>query len=105
MTATMSYARRAFFMLAPAILLIAPTFVAGQSNSDLLADQAHGVFRKHCYGCHDGGKNARAHLNVLNVASFIAADYQLVKPKSPNDSELFQLVECGTMPPGELPKL
>src|SRR5205807_190663 len=65
----------------------------------------HAVFRKHCAECHGGGKRMRADLNVLNAVSLTRRDRPLVKPTEPDASQLLQLVECGTMPPGTRPKV
>jgi hypothetical protein len=61
------------------------------------------VLRKQCVGCH-GSLNPRAGLSVLDRKSLVEQK-KLVVPGKPADSELLQLVEAGTMPPGTKPKV
>src|SRR3954453_11624867 len=67
-----------------------------------LAERARQVLRKHCLSCH-GEANPEAGLKILNQPALL--ERQLVKPKAPDDSELLQLVEVGSMPPGRLEKV
>jgi serine/threonine-protein kinase len=66
------------------------------------AEHAADVLRKHCVQCH-GGPSPKADLAVLNFD--LLQKRKLVRPGDPDGSELWQLVECGTMPPGNRPKL
>ena len=86
------------------LALLTPAQAANPSP-DALADQVHDLFRKYCAECHGGGKKMRADLNVLNPISLLRVDRPLVKLNEPDGSELLQLVECGTMPPGTRPKV
>jgi mono/diheme cytochrome c family protein len=68
------------------------------------AEHAAVVLRKHCVRCHGAPETQpREGLSVLNFDSLLSR--KLVRANDPDGSELWQLVECGTMPPGNLPKL
>jgi mono/diheme cytochrome c family protein len=96
---------RAALALAAAVLVAWPAPAPAADTPDLLlAAQARAVLRKHCAACHDGDK-ARAGLRVLNAAGLTRPDRRVVTPGEPDRSELLQLVECGTMPPGTRPKV
>jgi serine/threonine-protein kinase len=92
------------FLAVGAAVLLAPAARAAEESGDVLAVNARAVLRQRCAACHDGEK-ARAGLRVLNSASLTRKDHQLVTPGRPEESELLQLVECGTMPPGTRPKV
>jgi hypothetical protein len=73
------------------------------SAAEKAASEARQVFRRHCVECH-GTVNPRAGLSVLDRNSLVEQK-KLVVPGRPSDSELLQLVEAGTMPPGTKPKV
>lgn len=73
------------------------------SPAEEAASDARRVFRRHCAECH-GTVNPRAGLSVLDRDSLVGQK-KLVVPGRPADSELLQLVEAGTMPPGTKPKV
>jgi mono/diheme cytochrome c family protein len=102
----MSHPRGVLLLAVGVAVLLAPAAPAAEENvsPDVLAVQARGVLRKHCAACHDGDK-ARAGLRVLNSAGLKRKDHQVVTAGHPKSSELLQLVECGTMPPGTRPKV
>jgi hypothetical protein len=68
-----------------------------------LAEKARAVLRKHCLECHGSGKEVRGELRLLDYK--LLRQRRVVVPSDPDDSELLQLVQCGTMPPGTRPKL
>src|SRR5579871_2521325 len=86
------------------LFLMTPARAADPTPEEL-ADQVHDVFRTYCAECHGGAKKVRGDLNVLNPTSLLRADRPVVKINDPEASELFQLVECGSMPPGTRPKV
>jgi mono/diheme cytochrome c family protein len=102
----MSQPRGVLFLAVGAAVLLAPAAPAGEEGTspDVLAVQARAVLRKHCAACHEGDK-ARAGLRVLSSAGLKRKDHQVVAAGHPESSELLQLVECGTMPPGTRPKV
>jgi hypothetical protein len=73
------------------------------SPAEEVASKARQVLRRHCSECH-GAVNPRAGLSVLDLASLVEQD-KVVAPGKPGDSELLQLVEAGTMPPGTKAKV
>ena len=77
----------------------------GTARADKQADLAAGaakVLRQRCAECHSGAK-ARGGVN-LDYASRLQESKVILK-NDHQGSELWQLVECGTMPPGDRPKL
>jgi hypothetical protein len=73
------------------------------SPAEEVASKARQVLRRHCGECH-GAVNPRAGLSVLDRTSLVEQD-RVVAPGKPGDSELLQLVEAGTMPPGTKAKV
>src|SRR5262245_31825596 len=67
------------------------------SDSDGLAIQAQDILDKHCRACHSG-PDARAGLNVFDRKQLL--DRRLINLRVPESSELLDLVESGSMPPG-----
>jgi hypothetical protein len=74
-------------------------------TADDPADAARAVLQKHCESCHGApAKQPREEgLSVLDRDLLLTR--KLVRPNDPGGSELFVLADCGTMPPGALPKL
>jgi hypothetical protein len=70
-----------------------------------LAERAAAILRRQCVECHGSGKAPTAKLSILDHAQLVKDDRGLVKPGNPDDSELCQLVECGSMPPGRKRKV
>ncbi len=60
------------------------------------------VLRKYCVECH-GGKEVKGELKVLDPKALI--NKGLVKPETPDASELLEMVDCGSMPPGTREKV
>ena len=61
------------------------------------------VLRTYCRKCHSGaGRPDQGRPPVLDRGALLRR--KVVRPGQPADSELFQLVDCGSMPPGDLPK-
>jgi mono/diheme cytochrome c family protein len=85
-------------------LVMAGSLPAGQESNDL-AEKAATILRKQCVQCHGSAKGATANLKILDHAQLISEDRRLVVQGKPEESELFQLVECGSMPPGTAPKV
>jgi len=81
------------------LALLGSTVVAQDTD---LPEQARTVLRDNCLRCH-GGDKTKADLKILDYPHLVKAD--LVVPNQPDDSELFQLVDCGSMPPGTAPKV
>jgi mono/diheme cytochrome c family protein len=93
------------YSVAVAVLMAGAAPVA--QDSDALAAQAAAILRRQCATCHGPGKGARANLNILDHAQLVNKDKdpRIVVPRDPDNSELFQLVQCGSMPPGRAPKV
>jgi hypothetical protein len=86
------------------LFAIAPLPAArADSPAEEAASKARQVLRKHCGECH-GTVNPRMGLSVLDRASLVEL-HKIVTPGKPGDSELLQLVEAGTMPPGRKTKV
>jgi serine/threonine-protein kinase len=88
--------------LVVAAALVGPVEAAPPAGAAVAAG-ARAVLRKHCKLCHGSDKEAKAGLYVLDPGMLTGRG--LVKPGNPDSSELLQLVECGSMPPGTRPKL
>jgi hypothetical protein len=89
--------QRAWFLLAPTLLVLArpgPTAPPGNAS---LAGQAKAVLQTHCAGCHDGGKAKGGFGFVLDRDLIVGR--QLVTPGVPEQSDLFLRVQEGEMPP------
>jgi len=68
------------------------------SEADRLAGQAQEVLARHCRACHDGAEG-KAGLDVLDRKQLL--DSGLINLATPASSELLDLVESGSMPPGK----
>jgi mono/diheme cytochrome c family protein len=86
-----------------AVALAAALPCAAAADPGQLAARARRVLEKHCAACHGAGPQARAGLHALEREALVKRG--VIRPQRPQDSELVQLVECGTMPPGRRPKL
>ncbi len=83
-------------------LSVAPSALRA-ADMDETAGLAHQVLRKYCRQCHAGpADRVKGDLQVLDLAALHRR--KVVRDGKPAESELFQLVECGSMPPGGLPK-
>lgn len=77
---------------------------ATPSSADPLARRALAVLSNHCGSCH-GGPTVSANANqggftaITDPAEMVAAD--LIVPGSPQESELFERMAAGEMPPAE----
>ncbi len=88
----------AFFLVIPF-----SSFARADAPAEEIAAQAQHIFRQHCGECH-GTIQPRAGLSVLDRTSLVER-HKVVAPGKPAASELLQLVETGTMPPGTRTKL
>jgi mono/diheme cytochrome c family protein len=88
-------------LLALMLCTLLPSF-ADAADELGLAQQAQTLLKQRCSKCHDG-PNARADVQILQTRKLIQSG--VVLPGKPNESELLELVECGTMPPGRVEKL
>jgi hypothetical protein len=68
----------------------------------VVADQARDVFYKHCASCHGNGEAPRGGLRLFGADPVARG---VIVPHQPDSSELVQLIESGTMPPGTRPKV
>src|SRR5947209_3253217 len=91
------------WLLVAALAAVLPRPAARAQETEERAEQAREVLRRRCLECHGSQKPPRAGLRVLDYQELL--DRQLVGPEAPNGSELLQLVECGSMPPGRFPKV
>jgi serine/threonine-protein kinase len=82
--------------------LLLPHAARADRQTDL-AERAADVLRQRCAACHTGPK-ARGGLSILDHKALLQGRAVVVE-KNHEKSELWQLVECGTMPPGDRPKL
>lgn len=64
--------------------------------------QALHVFQRQCLDCH--GDVAKGGVRILDH-TLLVKERQVIQPGSPETSELFDLVQGGSMPPGNRPKL
>jgi mono/diheme cytochrome c family protein len=86
-----------------AVLLAFGAPSAGESAK--LATSARMILQKHCSSCHGSGASPKADLNVLDYSQLTNPERSLVVPNNTEKSELFQLVACGSMPPGTARKV
>jgi hypothetical protein len=99
----MNHQRRLTFLVAVLLALVQPRLAPAADVKERLAEQARVVLRKYCLECHGPGKEVKAELRLLDYKLLL--ERRIVVPSNPEDSELLQLVQCGTMPPGTRPKL
>jgi hypothetical protein len=89
------------------LVVVLPLALAGRSEAEgerptYPGKAARQVLSKYCVSCH-GDKAPAAGLKVLDLPGLL--ERKLVVPKSPEGSELLELVECGMMPPGTRPRV
>ena len=99
----LNHQRRLTFLVAVLLNLVLPRLAPAADTKERLAEQARVVLRKYCLECHGSGKEVKAELRLLDYKLLLQR--RIVVPSNPEDSELLQLVQCGTMPPGTRPKL
>jgi Planctomycete cytochrome C len=92
------------------IALLAPPVAADEAltrrEKGDLAIRARAILKKHCLECH-GGTESRGTVQVLNHARLVAAGPNpvlFVAPGQDRDSQIIQLIEEGSMPPGDRPR-
>jgi mono/diheme cytochrome c family protein len=86
------------------LLPLVPAFGQKPSVADLTI-RSRAILAQHCAGCH-GAEVKRSSLNVLEHAQVVKArPVPFVRPKEPTASQLLELVEEGSMPPGRHDKL
>lgn len=88
------------------LTILASRATAAPADRGDLAVRARAIFLKHCAECH-GQNDPRAGLPLLDYARVTTGDWPvpIVKPAQPDASLLLQLVQEGSMPPGDRPKL
>jgi mono/diheme cytochrome c family protein len=93
---------------AAAALLLAGLTAGGAAaaapSAEDAAEAARAVLFKNCVACH-GPKETKPREGLSVLDSELLLGRKLVRPNNLDGSELWQLVECGTMPPGVRPKL
>src|SRR4051794_4981849 len=85
----------------PLLLLMAP---AGATRADDLAADVRAVFSAKCAACHgpDLAKPKGRFGYVLDLGR-VAGNREMVVPGAPDESELWELVRRGEMPPADSP--
>jgi mono/diheme cytochrome c family protein/cytochrome c553 len=76
------------------------------ADEPALAAKARNILQQHCFDCH--GKDPaklRGQLNVFDAKHLFDKERKIVVPKAPDQSDLIQQVDKGTMPPGKRPKV
>ncbi|MCX7701556.1 MAG: hypothetical protein N2039_11835, partial [Gemmataceae bacterium] len=66
--------------------------------------QARSILRKYCAECHHSGPNRIGELSVLDRAGLERPNRPFLNLGSPTQSQILQLVEDGSMPPGQRPR-
>ena len=83
--------------------LLLPTARAGDARADAeLVCEVQEILHHHCRRCHI--EAAKGGVRVLD-RTLLVRHRQVVQPCAPDASELLDLVEGGSMPPGNLPKV
>jgi hypothetical protein len=83
--------------------LLLPTARAGDARADAeLVCEVQEILHHHCRRCHI--EAAKGGVRVLD-RTLLVRQRQVVRPCAPDASELLDLVEGGSMPPGNLPKV
>jgi hypothetical protein len=86
-----------------ALLLCGGLTAVRADDSDETAEDARTVLRTYCKNCHAGPDDqVKGEVQVFDVKQLVQR--KVVRRNDAEHSELFQLVECGSMPPGNLPK-
>lgn len=89
-------------ILAASAILVLFSFTASAADPDLPI-RARAVLRKHCVECH-GEKDRKGDLSILDRAGMQRSDRPFIDAVA-DRSELLQLIEDGSMPPGKRTKL
>jgi hypothetical protein len=84
-------------------LLAAPAQAQERPTKAELRYQALNVFQRHCLKCH-GGDAPKGGLRILDH-TLLVEQRQVIRPRFPETSELFDLVQGGSMPPGNCRKV
>lgn len=83
------------------VVVAASTYGQNPAREDL-ALHARVIMRKHCAGCHDG---SRGEFSVADRKGFDRPARPFVIPNQPGQSYLMELIEDGSMPPGNQPRV
>ena len=87
------------------VLVFVPAAVAQKPTAADLTIRSHAILTKHCAGCH-GDKPVRGNLKVLVHGEMIKNHpVALIQPKNPTASQVLELIEEGSMPPGKYAKV
>ena len=84
-----------------ALLLLTETGV--QAGDEALAGQARAVLERHCHRCHGQGGSSKGGFDYALDRDRLVARKKVV-PGKPDESELFQRVLKGEMPPARAPR-
>jgi mono/diheme cytochrome c family protein len=76
----------------------------GPADEPSLAAQAHGILKQHCYQCHGDMGSAKGGMGFILDRDRLVQRGKLV-PGDIGDSEIFQRIQLGEMPPPKQPRL
>jgi len=87
------------------VLGFVPAAVAQKPIAADMTIRSHAILTKHCAGCH-GDKRVRSDLKVLDHTQMVKnRPVAFIQPKNPTASQVLELIEEGSMPPGKCAKV
>jgi hypothetical protein len=87
-----------FLILIAATLFTASAYAEPAKPESTLRVRA--ILRKYCAECHDSAKDHRGEISVMDRAGLDRAERPWLSPGSANASQVMQLIDDGSMPPG-----
>jgi mono/diheme cytochrome c family protein len=99
----LSQDRSFFLVLLVAALPILSVRAASESDADRTL-KVRAILHKYCAECHQPGNSSMGDLSVLDRDGMNRADRPFIMPGAADASQLLQLIEDGSMPPGSRPK-